>query len=216
MPPPAPLQSTFFCHPESIGSGSGRGIQINYPPILLTFDLDAFGRAIRDTQIIRGDPSQYTRLFEDSNVFIRVVVSQPLEVRTFIAEKGWHDPFFFEYPSQVPSSTYFTHYSHLLDQRTFTCKNCGKKFSCYFYYRVRCSPVSTRSRSYQSRQNGPGSGKGDTDESKGPCEAGPKGGIRRSGRAMIYKIVKSARKYISRGAKWVELKLRGQGESQRR
>lgn len=196
--------SRFFCHPDFIVPALGSHRQ--YPLAIAACDLVAFSEALQTDRVVCGTPSQYRILFEDADVFIRVVSSRPLQVRTFIAQKNMHYPSFFEYPSQVPSPTYFTRRSVLLDQRVFSCNHCGKTYACYFYYRKITGTVDGRPRGSQSLQSG-ASKKEDTPDGS---NISPGAGRRGSRRRALRELARRASKYISRGAKWVGIKLRGE------
>jgi hypothetical protein len=200
------LPSTFFCHPDSIIPGAGNP-NPNPMPIAAS-DLFAFSRAIHTSRVVQGCPSHYANMFEESDVFIRVVTSRPLQVRTFIPQYGVHDPFFYEYPPQVPSVTYFQLRAILLDKRPLTCNTCGKTFASFFYYRDRYSSATTGTRSSRTRRIVTDPEKGEADESKGLSQLGGDGDARRGRRVMVRRLVKRARRYISQGVKWVESRLK--------
>ena len=176
--------------------------------IIAASDLFAFSRAMSLNRIVRGHQSQYTSMFEESDVFLRIVAARPLQVRTFIPENGVHDPFFFEYPPQVPSVTYFQRRADLLDKRALTCNVCGKTFASFFYLRDRYSPTTTGTRSSRTRRTVTELEKGETDISKGSSEVEGECDGRTGRRAMVRRLVRRARRYISQGVKWVESSLK--------
>lgn len=203
MPRPNPPLSKFFCHPNHICVGPSVQVELEYGGRPLPFDLDTFGQEVRSASVIVGERSKYTKLFEDADFFIRVVTGYPLQVRTFLIQKNKPYPLFLEYPSQVPSKSFFHRRSYLLNRKRFTCAACEKTYNCFFYCRRALSPSERRTRSFYSQVTKSSSEKEDTTEGS---KSSPQGGTRR-GRRAVRRLVKKARKFVFRGTKWVCSKL---------
>lgn len=202
--------SSLFCHPNSIESHPGR-----LPRFIFTTnsthspDLPAFYQAMQSGRVLPGDLSHYPSMFEEVVNFIRVVRARPCGIRTYLEAKNVQEQIFYEFPSVVPSMSYFQFRSVLLETVELACSECGQTFYCYLYLKGGNMPVVRRRRGDQPPHVAQGSDSDDAGSTEISYDLGKdEQGFRVNGREMARGLIRRARKCLRRGTRWLELKMR--------
>jgi hypothetical protein len=147
-------------------------------------------------------------MFEEAVNFIRVVRARPCSIRTYIETKNVQEHIFYEFPSVVPSMSYFQFRSILLETVEFVCSECGQTFYCYLYLKDGNMLVVRRRRGSRPHV-AQDSDKDGAESTEISYELGKdEQGLIVNGREMARGIIRKARKCLRRGANWLELKMR--------